>query len=533
MQDDWRVTSNLTLNLGLRYEVEAALIERDNQSVSGFDYEYVQPIEPTVQARYAALNDPTLKALVPQLSVKGGLKFAGVDGGSGLYNTPKNTFLPRFGLAYQLNPRTVIRGGAGLFAGFLGERRGDVITSGYSQTTTAGTTPNAYGAPIPQSFDNVFLTTPIIEPVGNANGRQTYLGQGISFFIQDPRVSKQLRYQIGFQRELPGGFAVEAAYMGNYGYDIEISRNINALPAQYLNTDNSRTAAMIANDAWLRVSVANPFAGLLPGTSFNNPTIARSQLVRPYPAFGDITTTNNDGKSWYNSGQFSLRKRFSKGYTLGISYTLAKWMQATEYLNATDANPTKMISDLDVTHRVSISGIYALPFGRGQHFMSDASGITEGLVGGWQIQGVYTYQSGFPLRFGTDAFYNGGDIALPSDQRTIERWFNTGAFTSILTDTSNNSTPVNHLRTLPFRFEDVRADTINNVDLSLLKDVRLGGDFRLQLRFEFINLLNEPYVATGDGQIVVNPQLPTFGQVSASNQQNYARRAQVGVKLLF
>ena len=248
MQDDWRVNEKLTLNLGLRYEVETALTERNDKSVSGFDYDYVQPIEPTVQARYAALNDPALKALVPQLSVKGGLLFAGVDGPSRLYETPKNSFLPRFGFAYQVNSKTVIRGGAGLFAGFLGQRRGDVFPNGWAQTTTVGTVNNAFGAPVPRSWDTAFLTTPILEPVGNANGPQQGLGQAIDFFNQNPGISKQLRYQIGFQRELPGGFVVEAAYVGNYGYDIEIVRNINALPNQYLNTDNSRTAAMDANN---------------------------------------------------------------------------------------------------------------------------------------------------------------------------------------------------------------------------------------------------------------------------------------------
>jgi hypothetical protein len=531
VQDDWRLNDRLTLNLGLRYEFETPLVERDNQSITGFDYEYVQPIQDTVQARYAALNDPALKALVPQLYVKGGLKFAGVDGPRGVYNTPKNIFLPRLGLAYQLNPKTVVRGGAGLFAGFLGERRGDVITYGYSQDTTIDTTFNAYGAPIPRVWDNAFLTQPILEPVGNAKGRQTYLGQGITFFNPDPLVSKQLRWQIGIQRELARDMVVEASYVGNYGYNIEITRNLNALPAQYLNTDNARTTAMNANNTFLGATVPNPFAGLLPGSSYNTATIARSQLMRPYPEFGDINTTNNDGKSWYNSAQVSLRKRFSHGYTLGVAYTYSHWEQATEYLNATDPMPTRMISDLDVTNRLSVSAIYELPFGRGKQFMSDASGIVEGFVGGWQVQGVYTYQTGFPVRFGSDIFYNGGDIALQFP--TIARWFDTGVFTSILNSTSTNATPVNHLRTFPFRFGDVRADSINNVDMSILKDITLGSGFRIQVRLEFINLLNEPYVATGDGQIVVGPTSAVFGQVSASNQQNYARRAQVGVKLIF
>jgi hypothetical protein len=171
VQDDWRISSKLTLNLGLRWEVETALTERNNKSVTGFDFGYVQPIQDAVQARYASLNDPALKALQPQLTTTGGLLFAGVGGQSNrLYQTPKDTFLPRFGFSYQLNPRTVVRGGAGLFAGFLGQRRGDVFPNGWAQATTIGTTFNALGAPIPRSWDNALLTQPILEPVGNAKG---------------------------------------------------------------------------------------------------------------------------------------------------------------------------------------------------------------------------------------------------------------------------------------------------------------------------------------------------------------------------
>ncbi len=539
VQDDWRISDKLTLNLGLRWELETALTERNDKSVSGFDFGYVQPIEPTVQTRYGALNDPALKALVPQLSVKGGLMFAGVDSPSRLYETPKNTFLPRFGFAYELNSQTVIRGGIGLFAGFLGQRRGDVFPNGWSQTTTIGTTTNAYGAPVPRSWDDALLTQPILEPVGNTAGRQQGLGQTIDFFNQNPDISKQMRWQIGFQRELPGGFVVDAAYVGNYGYDIEIFQNINALPNQYLNTDNSRTAEMNANNTFLTGSVPNPFVGLLPGSSFNNATIARSQLLRPYPQFGDIRTTNNDGKSWYHSAQLSVQKRFSRGYTLGVAYTYSHWTQATEYLNAGDPQPTKMISDLDVPHRLSLSAILELPFGKGRRFASNASGFVNALIGGWQVQGVYTYQSGFPIPFGApatgtsfaptanDLFYNGGPISI--DNPTTDQWFDTDVFTSILNGSAANATPVNHLRTLPMRFDDARRDSINNIDLSLIKDIVLKGDVRIQLRAEFINAFNEAYFPNP----VSTATSTTFGQVTASNQDNYARRAQLGVKILF
>jgi hypothetical protein len=192
---------------------------------------------------------------------------------------------------------------------------------------------NAQGSPIPFNMDTAFLLNPILEPVGNADGKQTALGQNIIFFNRNPKVSKQARFQIGIQRELPGGWLAEAAYVFNRGYDIEIPRNINALPNKYLNADNSRTQAMTDNNSFLTTVTAaniNPFAGLLPGSGANNnPTIARQQLLRPFPAFGTITTTVNDGESWYHSGQFSLQKRFAKGYTMAASYTWSKWIQAT------------------------------------------------------------------------------------------------------------------------------------------------------------------------------------------------------------
>ena len=567
-QDDWKVNRKLTLNMGLRYEVETPLTERQNKSVSGFDFNYTQPFETTVRQRLTTTpvtgydGQPINPA---NFNLKGGLLFAGKDTGSGLYQTPKNNFLPRFGAAYQLNEKTVIRGGFGLFAGFLGERRGDVIQPGYTRTTTLGNINLASGAPIPQSISN-FSNISILEPVGSAAGKQTGLGTAVSFFNQNPKSSKQARFQIGFQRQLPGGYVFEAVYVGNRGYNIEIVRNINALPVQYLNADNSRTAAQIANNSLLTTGVANPFAGLaeFAGTPFGtNTTIARSQLLRPFPLFGDILTTNNDGKSWYHSGQFSLQKRFSQGYTLQASYTWSKWLTANEYLNAGDAKPTKMISDQDSPHRFSLSGIYALPFGKGKQFLSNANGVVDRVVNGWQLQGVYTFQIGFPIAFGAynattaatsgDIFYNSGNIAINSKDRTTAAWFNTSVFRSYLDYPSYYpagvtiqnattaqttaavaaavaaATPANHLRTLPFRFSDVRRDNINNFDFSVLKDIRIREDMKIQIRFELINAFNEPYFpAPVSGATASN-----FGQISASNQDNYARRAQFGIKFLF
>jgi hypothetical protein len=531
IQDDWKFNNKITFNLGLRYELETPLVERQDKSVSGFDFSYTQPFEAAARAVIAA--NPTIGVDPASFTTKGGLLFAGKDGGSGLYNTPKNTFLPRFGVAYQLNEKTVFRGGFGLFAGFLGERRGDVIQPGYTRTTTFALSQLANGAPIPNSI-SAFPSVLIQEPVGNIAGKQTGLGGGISFFNQDPEISKQFRYQVGIQRELPWGFVAEAMYVGNFGYNIEITRNINALPNQYLNTDSFRSAAMTAQNTYLGAGVTNPFRNLpeFAGTSFGtNATIARSQLLRPFPQYGDINTSVNVGKSWYHSGQFTLNKRMTNGYTFGMSYTWSKWLQATEFLNAGDAEPTKMISDQDSPHRVSFSFIYELPFGKGKSFLAN-NAVLDRIVGGWQFQGIYQFQVGFPIRLANDAFLSGNELALsiPAYLRNTARWFNTTAFVSVNNGaTSTNATPASHLRILPFFFSELRRDNINNVDLSFLKNTRINEKMRIQFKLDLINAFNEPYFPAP----VVNPTQTTFGSISASNQDNYARRIQYGIKFIF
>jgi hypothetical protein len=216
-QDDFRLTRKLTLNLGLRWEFEQPLIERQNKSVSGFDLSSGQPFEGQAQTNFGLISGSDVLRTnygLTSLNVKGGLLFAGKDTGSGLYSTPKNGFLPRFGLAYTLNDKIVIRGGFGLYQGFLGERRGDVIQPGYSQTTIEPKTTAPNGAPLP-----VLISTPfpsgITEASGNALGKQTALGQNITFFNQHPEVAKQARWSLSVQRVLFGGWAFEAAYVGD------------------------------------------------------------------------------------------------------------------------------------------------------------------------------------------------------------------------------------------------------------------------------------------------------------------------------
>jgi hypothetical protein len=531
IQDDWRFNSRLTLNLGLRYEFETPLQERYNRSVRGFDPNFVQPIEAQAQQIYA--NDPKARTPeVSQLLVRGGLTFPGVNGQpEGLYDTPKHNFMPRIGLAFKLNEKTVVRAGYGIFFGFLGQRRGDVVQSGFSQDTNVVPTVGGDGVtfifPNGQTvFSNPFPNG-ITEPVGAGNGPQTFLGQSITFFNPNPQTPYNQRWELGFQRELPGGWVAEASYVGNRGTHIEISRDLNVTPQKYLS---KLTVRDDATKNYLTAKLDNPFLNLIPNIGAST-TISREQLLRPFPQFGSVTATNNQGYSWYHSLQTRIEKRFSKGYTFQASYTFSKFMQATELLNQDDPLPTEVISDSDYPHRFSANGIYELPFGKGREFLTSTNGIVSRFVGGWQFQGLYTFQSGAPIQFG-NVFYNGDvrDIRLPGDQQTPEHWFNTAGFV-----TTTAQQPDHNMRFFPMRFGFVRYPRQNNFDLSLVKNTAVTERMNVQFRAEFINAFNRVWLSNPNGTNNLNTSVTaaTFGQINGSLGANYARRVQLGLKLVF
>jgi hypothetical protein len=535
-QNDWKLTPKLTLNMGLRYELETPLHERFNRSTLGFDTSYVQPISAAAQAAFAA-SYPSLSGGFAQLSpsafaLRGGMTFEGLNGNSGsLYDTPKDVFLPRFGMAYQLDPRTVVRGGFGMFAGFLGQRRGDVQQNGFTQNTNMVLTTDS-GLHFLTTLSNPFPNG-VTEPVGAAAGYQTYLGQGFTFFNQNPAVPMTMRWEASLQRQYKD-VVLEAAYVGSKTIHTEVTRNINALPAQYLSTLRTR------DDTWnnyLTASIPNPLYNLVPGNTqgiYTGTTTSRQTLLSPYVAFGSsaINTTQNIGYSWYNSFQFTATKRFSQGYTLIGSYTFAKSMQAVNLLNASDPLPVREISDLDAPHRFNISGIWALPFGRDRKLLKSAHGVTERLVGGWELSGIWGLQSGFALPWGNVIYYgNPADILLPLDQRSPEHWFNVTSFDTV----SSRQLLSNQVRTWPFRFSQIRGPRMNNLDLALIKTTRITEGRNIEFRAEALNAANHP-LFPNPNMTVTTAQSPLdtgFGQISASTVSNYARRLQLTLKYNF
>jgi hypothetical protein len=528
--DDWKAHDRLTLNLGLRWEFESPLTERFDRSVKGFDKGYMQPIEAQVKTIYA--KNPTAEVPVDQFNVRGGLTFANVKGESrGVYETNKVNLMPRIGLAYKVADKTVLRAGYGIFFGFLGQRRGDVVQSGFAQNTPF-TASNDSGLTFIATLSNPFPTG-ILEPVGAANGYQTYLGQSVTFFNQTPLMPYMQRWELSLQRELSHGFVAEAAYVGNRGTHIEFSRNLNATPLQYLSTSPTRDQAKID---YLSANVPNPFydtaagktvlpTGAVSGLTGKN--ISRTRLLAAFPGFDAVNTTDYQGYSWYHSAQLSLQKRFSQGYTLNASYTLSKYMQATELLNGGALLPTEQISDFDRPHRLTVNGIFEFPFGQGKRFGSVVNPVLSRIISGWQVNGIYAYQSGAPLGNWGNIIFTGDlkNVRLPGDQQTVERWFNTDAGF----EKSPQKALGSNVRTFPQRFGFLRADNTNNIDLSVIKNTTVAEEMLVQFKAEFINAFNHPLFPGPN----LDPTSATFGQINPSTQANYPRRIQISLKFIF
>ncbi|MGE5568387.1 MAG: TonB-dependent receptor domain-containing protein [Rhodospirillales bacterium] len=516
-QEDWRVTRRLTLNLGVRYEYEGPTRERYNRSVRDFDFAAVLPIAAQVEANYA--NNPTPEIAPSAFKVRGGLRFAGVGGQpSTLWEEPKNVLMPRFGFAYQISPRTVMRGGYGIYYDVGGIRRGTSIQSGYSLSTPLQPSLDG-GLTFIATLENPFPDG-VQDPPGNSLGAMTDVGRNISFFNPKPARSYLQRWQLGIQRELPLRVLIDASYVGSRGTRIGTSRDLNALPNEYLSTSPFRDDAHIN---YLTDNLPNPFYPLLPGTNLSGTLVSRQQLLRPYPQFGSISVGTNEGYTWYHGLQLSIQRRFANGFTGQSSYTWSKFMAATTFLNAADPRPVEQLSNVDYPHNFTFSGIYELPVGRGKRFFSGVSRAVDLFVGGWQVQGMFRYQTGPLVSFGNVIFLGNGPVALPKDQRTVQRWFNTDAGFE-----RNSARQLEYnLRTLPPFFSGVRTDDLNTWDLSGLKRFAVTERVSAEFRAEFQNAFNQVWL----GAVNTNPTASNFGQVNTEN--SVPRLVRLGLRFQF
>jgi hypothetical protein len=513
LQDDWKLTPRLTVNLGLRYEYESPMTDRYNRAVRGFDRTTPNPIAAAAIAAYA--KSPIPQIPVNQFQVLGGLMFA--DGNHRQLWSGQNTnFMPRFGIAYQLNSNTVLRGGYGIFYDTIAVNRTPAIQTGYTAST-----------PIQASLDNGlhFIASTanpfpagLIQPLGAAGGLQTNLGQSLTVYPTSRLQPYSQRWAFDVQHTFFKEFLLDVSYVGNKAIHLGADRNLNATPNQYLSTSPFRDNTTINA---LSATVNSPFFGL---NSVFPQKIAVSDLLRPYPQFGDITETEPIGYSWYHALQVRAEKRFSKGYMMGLSYTFSKNMDAISFLNAGDASVNRSISGLDRPHRFNVQSIVELPFGRGRHFGSNMPKALDAIAGGWQVNTIFTYQSGAPQSFGNIIFL--GDlhnIPLSSDKRSVNQWFNTAA--GFVTASAQQL--ASNIRTFPKYLAGVRGDGQTMWNGSLVKHFKFRERLGLECRFEGYDILNHPNFSDPNTTVTSS----AFGTITG--QAGLSREFQGALKLTF
>ena len=511
--DDWRVRQNLTLNLGVRWEIEEPLSEAEGRFVSGFDFTSSPQLAAAAQANYA--RSPIPEIPVDQFRVRGGLLYPDTGGPKKAWERNLGNIMPRAGFAWLATGRTAVRGGYGMFYDVLGTNRLTVNQVGYSRDTALTPSLNngvTFVATLANPFPNGLL-----EPVGSGLGLMTNVGQGVTFpYHGDVKNPRNHRWSIGLQRELPWQLLIETTYVGARGQNLPVLRQLNAVPKQYFSTSPTRDDE--ANNR-LTQQVANPFAGLLPGTGLNGANVARSQLLRPYPQFTSVQATETIGTSDYQALQTRVERRMAQGFTVQVAYSWSRTMVETGFLNDFDTELERVISQFDREHTFVSSGLVELPFGRNRRFGQNWSGAKNALLGGWQVGYIFKAQSGAPLGFGNFLFAPGmGVDDIMADDPKVDQWFNVNAF-----NRASAQQLVSNVRTQPSRFAEVRGPGYAVLDLSLLKNVALGGSRQLQLRLESYNALNRANLrdpnttttSTALGTITLQNGLPRQLQIAA------------------
>jgi Carboxypeptidase regulatory-like domain len=526
-QDDWKIRPNLTLNLGLRWDsIGTGDVDRYNRLTSVFDATEVNPISALVN--FAGL---------PFSSLKGGITFAGVGGSPrGAFAFVKGNFAPRLGFAYTANPRTVIRGGIGLFYQEATSGNGLVNSqSGYATTTNYTGTNNLGATPL-QNFDNPFPTFQAV--TGNCGGNKiaclvTNAGQGLTFINPNYHPPMALQSSFGIQQQFSQWDTFELSYAGNRTYDLTYSDDLNHISAIAQAACDPERGGVGTNCTSTTLGFqANPFQGLAPfaGTSYySSSTIQKINFTRPFPQFTSITESNlNGGELWYNALEATFSHRTAYGLTLHATYAFSKSISAagfattngnTDYVNRIQS---RTISSTDIPNRVTVSEVYQLPVRRGHGLFPDMNRYLDLVVGGWQVSSVFTYQSGFPFSIGgyeIDPHANGGYI-LPRTRFTAgqpnpyhtqanpngyiqafkpcvgTRDPNTGAVTLEAYSVTAGCGAANFIQigsygvTPNVEYTGIRLQRYVNVDANLSKNFAIYDRLSAQLRLDAFNVAN-------------------------------------------
>lgn len=501
-QDDYRVTSRLTLNLGLRYEYETPRTERYNRATVGFD--------------------GTVANQVGNQTVLGSLVYASPEQ-RGMYLPDKNNFAPRLGLAFSLSPTTVIRAGYALnYVPVVGS----VDAVGFSVTTPMvttqdGITPlNRLSNPFPQQ----------LSPIGAVPS--AFIGQNISYIDPKDRTPIYHTWNVNVQRQLFDRSLVQVGYIGGRGIHLtsevsignNITENINQVDPRYLSEGQALLAV-----------VPNPYFGSITSGPLAGATVQRQQLLRPFPGYGNITRNLPAfGNSTYHSLQAKFETRSYKGLTTIIAYTIAKNLTDVQpYQNNYDRAVERGPAAFDVPQRLTTTISWDVPVGRGRPVGGNMGRALDMVIGGWNIAMFNTFQSGFPLSFGVNQntlFLAGAGGQRPnligdpnegisgSIQDRLLRFFNPSAFAQPANFTFGN---------VAARASWLRNPGMNNYNLTLTKTFTVTERLRVNLRGSSFNLMNTPVFGGPNTTFGV----AQFGQISS--QANISRQHEIVLKILF
>ena len=573
VNDTWHYTSKLTLNLGLRWEFQGPWSERYNR------LSYWDPTR--TNATVTGCNG------TPGSPCIGDVSLVEVGPNASRNNIPldKKAFAPRLGFAYSLSPKTVIRGGYGVFwvpnyVDFGLNPDNDVInlaTTPFFGTLNHGLSPSAsldasnctavgggYAA-FTASCANVgpFGAAGILGPPGRNGNTSAFVAANGSptlapYLLPKPAYVEQ--YNLDIQRQLPGKFFADVAYAGSHGVHLanfNPSISINQIPDSFI----TQAAAQFA--AGQPVSIAQPYSAVVNGVTIHNPlstpnavlsapSILAGQLDRPYPQYNQLSMWGQGCcGSTYNSLQVSVTRRFQGGGTLLVAYTNSKLMTNTDTLTSwlengatgtvgqvqdfNNLNGERSLSSEDVPQRLVVSYVLDLPFGKGKMWLNSLGGAGNRVVSGWGVDGVTTFQRGFPLKItwsGASTALAGAGLGVGAIRpnvvagcdkkggRTLQAWFNTACFSDPLQWSFGDESRVD---------STLRADGINNFDFAIFKRTSITESTNIEFRAEFFNLFNRVQFGLPGTGLGVG----TFGVVSSTNPGSNPRLIQFGLKFNF
>jgi hypothetical protein len=550
VQDDIKLTPKLTLNVGVRYEINYPRTESHGRYRS-FDPDVINPVVGRPGAFVSADPNAQLKARY-----------------KGLTKPDYSNIGPRIGFAYSINDKTVVRGGYGIYyAPILYGFAGDVTTSegleGYNTTIARP----QFGADA-----NFFLSTYPDRPPINLND-QLIGGNDISYINKDYKAGRTQQWSLDVQRQLPANFAVSVGYIGSRGTRLrsDVGR-LNALPLNALKLGNPLLNKDLAAVTPAERAYAQSVGFTIPTNNQVFPGFVGNvaQALRPFPQYGRINNIlESQGQSWYNALQVKVGRRFAQGIQFDVAYTFSRLTgtAAEDLYGGTPANAPqnpyerpRMVSPNSTPHVLVVNYIFELPFGKGRYFLNHG-GVLNAIVGGWQVGGIQRYQSGVPLVIISDA--NSGwlnTVGFAGFRGAVLRPNLTGQ--PVLTNNSAGGTsfiavnrnafsqppnyeapptsdvtnpayaayyanPLRFFGTAPAVLDNARPLPFYTENLSLLKKTHLTETVVIEIRGEFFNLFNRHYYGTPNS----NVNSGGFGQSDVNNGN--PRTVQVGARLIF